>query len=171
MRDWFVVGEVEIAAADSACLMENAEKQKRVSLLLVDDDAELCAMMEEFLASAGFEVDCAGDGAQGLARAVNGNYDLAILDVMLPALDGFSVLEQLRRRKNLPVIMLTARVRQKDRIQGLNAGADDYLPKPFDPDELLARVRAVLRRAEPAPRQETEDLTFGSLRISPGTRE
>lgn len=162
---------MEIAAAVRACLMELAEKQKRPSLLLVDDDAELCAMMREFLSSAGFEVECAGNGAEGLASAVNGNYDLAILDVMLPAMDGFSVLEQLRRRKNLPVIMLTARVQQKDRIQGLNGGADDYLPKPFDPDELLARVRAVLRRAEPAPRPETEELTFGGLRINPATRE
>ena len=128
-------------------------------------------MMKEFFAAAGFHVDCACNGAEGLARAVDGAYDLAILDVMLPALDGFSLLDQLRRRKDLPVIMLTARVQQKDRIQGLNAGADDYLPKPFDPDELLARVRAVLRRAEPAQRPDTPEMTFDSLRISPATRE
>lgn len=171
MRDWCVDFAAGMVAADAACLMETAEKQKRPSLLLVDDDVELCAMMREFFASAGFEVECACNGAEGLARAVNGAYDLAILDVMLPALDGFSVLEQLRRRKDLPVIMLTARVQQKDRIQGLNAGADDYLPKPFDPDELLARVRAVLRRTEPTPRLDAEEVTFGSLRIRPGTRE
>jgi DNA-binding response OmpR family regulator len=151
--------------------METAETQKRPSLLLIDDDAELCAMMKEFFAQAGFRVECACNGAEGLARAMNGAYDLAILDVMLPALDGFSVLEQLRRRKDLPVIMLTARVHHKDRVQGLNAGADDYLPKPFDPDELLARVRAVLRRAEPAPRPEPAEITIGSLHISPTTRE
>jgi two-component system response regulator CpxR len=113
--------------------METAESQKRPSLLLVDDDAELCGM--------------------------------------LPVLDGFSVLEQLRRRKDLPVIMLTARVQHKDRVQGLNAGADDYLPKPFDPDELLARVRAVLRRTEQAPRLEPPAISIGRLRMNPGTRE
>jgi two-component system response regulator CpxR len=148
-----------------------AETQERPSLLLVDDDAELCGMMTEFFAQAGFQVECAHSGADGLARAVNGSYDLAILDVMLPVLDGFSVLEQLRRRKDLPVIMLTARVQQKDRVQGLNSGADDYLPKPFDPDELLARVRAVLRRSEPAPRLGRAEITLGNLRISPATRE
>lgn len=151
--------------------VDTAETHKRPSLLLVDDDAELCGMMTEFFAQAGFQVECAGSGSEGLARAVNGAYDLAILDVMLPALDGFSVLEQLRRRKDLPVIMLTARVQQKDRLQGLNSGADDYLPKPFDPDELLARVRAVLRRSEPAARQAPEEISIGSLRISPATRE
>jgi len=147
-----------------------AEKQKEPSLLLVDDDAELCGMMKEFFAQAGYHVDCACTGAEGLSRAVNGAYDLVILDVMLPALDGFSVLEQLRRRKDLPVIMLTARVQQKDRIKGLNAGADDYLPKPFDPDELLARVRAVLRRTE-TPRPESASVTIGNLRIDATTRE
>jgi DNA-binding response OmpR family regulator len=151
--------------------METADKPKRPSLLLVDDDAELCLMMTEFFAQAGVDVDCACDGAEGLSRAMNGAYDLAILDVMLPALDGFAVLEQLRRRKDLPVIMLTARVQQKDRIQGLNAGADDYLPKPFDPDELLARVRAVLRRTEASSRPDTAEINIGSLRISPVTRE
>ncbi len=147
-----------------------AEKQKEPSLLLVDDDAELCGMMKEFFAQAGYHVDCACTGGEGLARAVNGAYDLVILDVMLPALDGFSVLEQLRRRKDLPVIMLTARVQQKDRIKGLNAGADDYLPKPFDPDELLARVRAVLRRTE-TPRPESAAMTIGTLQIDATTRE
>jgi two-component system response regulator CpxR len=147
------------------------DKPKRPSLLLVDDDAELCAMMTEFFAQAGYDVDCATNGAEGLARAMNGSYDLMILDVMLPALDGFAVLQQLRRRKDLPVIMLTARVQHKDRIQGLNAGADDYLPKPFDPDELLARVRAVLRRTEPGPPGEAAEVVIGNLRINPATRE
>jgi len=165
------VFDTATGAADCANGMDTEEKQRRPSLLLVDDDVELCGMMKEFFAGAGFHVDCACNGSEGLARAVNGVYDLAILDVMLPMLDGFSLLEQLRRRKDLPVIMLTARVQQKDRIQGLNAGADDYLPKPFDPDELLARVRAVLRRAEPGPRSETADIIVGSLRLNPATRE
>jgi two-component system response regulator CpxR len=94
-----------------------------------------------------------------------------ILDVMLPTLDGFSILQQLRRRKSLPVIMLTARVQQKDRIQGLNAGADDYLPKPFDPDELLARVRAVLRRTESLPHPESAVVSIGKLRVDMASRE
>src|ERR1700745_4489285 len=95
-------------ATDGVKPMETAEHQKRPSLLLVDDDAELCAMMKEFFAQAGFDVEGACNGADGLGRALNGAHDLAILDVMMPGLDGFSVLEQLHRRKDLPVIMLTA---------------------------------------------------------------
>src|ERR1700675_4410831 len=150
---------------------ETVDKPKSLSLLLVDDDAELCEMMKEFFAEAGHRVDCACNGGEGLARALNGVYDLMILDVMLPTLDGFSVLQQLRRRKDLPVIMLTARVQQQDRIQGLNAGADDYLPKPFDPDELLARVRAVLRRTESRLPSAPEALSIGAIRLNPATRE
>jgi two-component system response regulator CpxR len=151
--------------------METVDKQKGLSLLIVDDDAELCAMMKEFFAEAGHDLDCACTGGEGLARALNGAYDLVILDVMLPILDGFSVLQQLRRRKHLPVIMLTARVHQQDRIRGLDAGADDYLPKPFDPDELMARVRAVLRRSESPPRAESTAVTIGNLRVNAATRE
>ena len=149
--------------------METAEKQ--LSLLLVDDDAELCAMMKEFFAEAGHRLDCAYNGQDGLARALNGSYDLAILDVMLPIFDGLALLQQLRRRKDLPVIMLTARVQQPDRILGLNAGADDYLPKPFDPDELLARIRAVLRRAGAAKGKGDAVLTVGDIQVNPATRE
>jgi len=149
--------------------METAEKQ--LSLLLVDDDAELCAMMKEFFAEAGHRLDCAYNGQDGLARALNGPYDLAILDVMLPIFDGLALLQQLRRRKDLPVIMLTARVQQHDRILGLNAGADDYLPKPFDPDELLARIRAVLRRTDAANRKIDAVLTVGDIKLNPTTRE
>ena len=149
--------------------METAEKQ--LSLLLVDDDAELCAMMKEFFAEAGHRLDCAYNGRDGLACALNGPYDLAILDVMLPVFDGLTLLRQLRRRKDLPVIMLTARVQQPDRILGLNAGADDYLPKPFDPDELLARIRAVLRRAGAAKGKGDAVLTVGDIQVNPATRE
>ena len=149
--------------------METAEKQ--LSLLLVDDDAELCAMMKEFFAEAGHRLDCAYNGQDGLARALNGPYDLAILDVMLPVFDGLTLLQQLRRRKDLPVIMLTARVQQHDRILGLNAGADDYLPKPFDPDELLARIGAVLRRTDAAKRKGDAVLTVGDIKLNPTTRE
>ncbi len=161
-------GTIPTSRADKT---ETVDKQKSLSLLLVDDDAELCEMIKEFFAEAGHRVDCACNGGEGLARALNGDYDLMILDVMLPTLDGFSVLQQLRRRKDLPVIMLTARVQQQDRIQGLNAGADDYLPKPFDPDELLARVRAVLRRTESSARPETPAVSVGNVRLNPTTRE
>jgi two-component system response regulator CpxR len=149
--------------------MELAERQ--LSLLLVDDDVELCGLMKEFFAQSGLHVDFAHNGRDGLDRALNGTYDLVVLDVMLPVFDGFTVLQQLRRRKDLPVIMLTARVRSDDRITGLNTGADDYLPKPFDPDELLARIRAVLRRTDTTNWKATEMVTIGGIQINPATRE
>lgn len=152
----------------SAVTAEPGERQ--LSLLLVDDDAELCLMMREFFAQSGHRLDTAFNGREGLANALRGGYDLVILDVMLPGIDGFAVLEQLRRKKAMPVIMLTARVQQQDRIHGLNAGADDYLPKPFDPDELMARIRAVLRRTEGAHEGE-DSLTIGKIRVIPSTRE
>jgi DNA-binding response OmpR family regulator len=145
--------------------------EKNLSLLLVDDDAELCGMMTEFFAEAGHHLDCAYDGRDGLATALRGGYDLMILDVMLPVIDGLAVLQQLRRRKALPVIMLTARVQHQDRILGLNTGADDYLPKPFDPDELLARIHAVLRRTEAASRQGGVTVTLGNIRVNAASRE
>jgi DNA-binding response OmpR family regulator len=135
--------------------VETVEGRKQLSLLLVDDDAELCEMMREFFAEGGHHLECACTGREGLASALRGGFDLVILDVMLPGIDGLTVLEQIRHRKDTPVIMLTARVQQHDRILGLNLGADDYLPKPFDPDELMARVRAVLRRTEATSRQVT----------------
>jgi len=148
--------------------METAEK--KMSLLLVDDDAELCGMMKEYFAETSHHLGCAHNGRDGLACALNGAYDLMILDVMLPIIDGLTVLEQLRRRKNLPVIMLTARAQQHDRILGLNAGADDYLPKPFDPDELLARIQAVLRRTDTA-KGHGKIITNGDIQLSPALRE
>jgi DNA-binding response OmpR family regulator len=151
--------------------METAENQEQLSLLLVDDDAELCGMMKEFFAEAGVHLDCAYNGRDGLNCAMNGAYDLVILDVMLPVFDGLTVLQQLRRRKDLPVIMLTARVQQQDRILGLNTGADDYLPKPFDPDELLARIKAVLRRTDSGSRKGRALLSIGNIQLHPSTRE
>ena len=107
------------------------------SILLVDDDASLCALMLDFLGQNGFNVRTAHDGREGLKAALGGESDLVILDVMLPVIDGFSVLRQLRKRSSVPVIMLTARTDQTDRVTGLDAGADDYLPKPFGPEELV----------------------------------
>lgn len=150
---------------------EAQERARQLSLLLVDDDAELCGMMREFFAQTGHKLECAYNGREGLSQALNGIYDLVILDVMLPVLDGFGVLTQLRRRKAVPVIMLTARVQQQDRIQGLDAGADDYLPKPFDPDELLARIRAVLRRTAARIPAAAAALSIGAIRLDPATRE
>src|SRR5258708_27480272 len=149
--------------------METPEKQVQLSLLLVDDDKELCAMMKEFFAEAGHRLDCEHDGRRGLASAASGIYDLVILDVMLPVFDGFTVLQHMRRRNDLPVIVLTARVQHQDRILGLNAGADDYLLKPFDPDELLARIRAVLRRSDTANRKGGTEITIGDIRLNAPT--
>lgn len=142
-----------------------------LSLLLVDDDAELCEMMREFFEQNGHTLDCVHDGSSGLQRAVDQHYDLVILDVMLPGMNGFTLLNQLRRRREVPVIMLTARTAPHDRVQGLEAGADDYLPKPFDPDELLARVRAVLRRSAKTSPDDLLHFASDELRINGRTRE
>ena len=107
--------------------------------------------MQEFFARRGIRLEAAHDGRRGLARALAGGHDLILLDVMMPGLDGFELLRLVRRQSQVPVIMLTARTTQADRVAGLDAGADDYLPKPFGTAELLARVRAVLRRAGRAP--------------------
>ncbi|MGB7984439.1 MAG: response regulator transcription factor [Terracidiphilus sp.] len=149
--------------------METGERP--LSLLLVDDDVELCGMMKEFFIGAGHCLDAAHNGREGLASALHGNYDLMILDVMLPEIDGFAVLQQLRHNKGLPVIMLTARVHRDDRILGLNMGADDYLPKPFDPDELMARIQAVLRRSSAARLPAAPSLTAGNIRMDLASRE
>ena len=139
------------------------------SVLLIDDDTGLCALMRDFFAPHGFSLEAAYDGQCGLARAFTGGFDLVVLDVMLPLLDGFEVLRQIRRRSEVPVIMLTARTEQEDRIAGLNAGADDYLPKPFGPEELLARMRAVLRRS--GHMVETPNHLFAVGRVRMNERE
>jgi two-component system response regulator CpxR len=140
------------------------------SLLLVDDDVELCELLQEFFEHRGFRLDAVHDGRRGVAAALAGGHDLILLDVMMPDLDGFEVLRLVRRRSRVPVIMLTARTTQEDRVAGLDAGADDYLPKPFGTAELLARVRAVLRRAGLAS-NEAEVLEAGGVRLIPSARE
>ncbi len=142
-----------------------------MQLLLVDDDAELAQMMREFLAPHDFELDVALDGTGGLAKALSGNHDLILLDGMLPGLDGLEVLRQVRRRSATPVIMLTARGAPADRIQGLDTGADDYLTKPFGPDELVARIRAVLRRSNATNATKPEQIIVGAMRIDPAQRQ
>jgi two-component system response regulator CpxR len=140
------------------------------SILLVDDDVELCELLQEFFARRGIGLETAHDGRRGLARALSGGHDLVLLDVMMPGLDGFELLRLVRRQSQIPVIMLTARTAQADRVSGLNSGADDYLPKPFGTEELLARIRAVLRRSARVPRSANV-LQAGGLRLIPTARE
>ncbi|MBX3299038.1 MAG: response regulator transcription factor [Acidobacteria bacterium] len=116
-------------------------------VLLIDDDEELCELVSEYLGVEGFDIDAVNDGESGLDRALSGEYAIAILDVMLPKMNGFDVLRALRAKSSLPVLMLTARGDDMERIVGLEIGADDYLPKPFNPRELAARLRAILRRS------------------------
>lgn len=116
-------------------------------ILIIDDDEELCDLVSEFLSAEGFEIKSAHDGKDGLKMALSGDFDIVILDVMLPKMNGFDVLRSLRAKSAIPVIMLTARGDDTERIVGLEIGADDYLGKPFNPRELAARLRAILRRS------------------------
>jgi DNA-binding response OmpR family regulator len=142
-------------------------------LLLIDDDARLSAMVGDYLRGHGFEVDCAGTLAAGRERLRHGEFELLLLDLMLPDGDGLELTRELRadpRWRRLPLLMLTARGEPMDRIVGLEIGADDYLPKPFEPRELLARVKALLRRAAPDA-ASGEVLHFGRLEIDLGARQ
>jgi len=143
----------------------------RKSILLIEDDTELTLLMTDYFGQHGFAVEAVHDGRTGLTRALDGSFDLIILDVMLPVLDGFELLRQLRKRISTPVIMLTARTSQDDRIAGLNSGADDYLPKPFGPEELLARIRAVLRRTGHTESVPPQIIEAGDIRVNASTRE
>ena len=133
------------------------------TILVVDDDARLRELVVEYLEGRGFSVLAAEDGERALEIVGTKTIDLAVLDVMLPGIDGFEVLKTMRKQAPIPVIMLTARGDDTDRIVGLELGADDYLPKPFNPRELVARIQAVLRRSEPEVR--TERLRAGRLEI------
>jgi len=144
---------------------------KSLSILLVDDDPDLTALMEEYFRGQAIELAVAVDGVDGLNRALEGSFDLILLDVMLSGMEGFELLRQLRRRSGVPVIMLTARTEQDDRIEGLNAGADDYLVKPFSPDELRARIQAVLRRSGRGAALKTETLEANGVRLHTNTRQ
>src|SRR5579864_4199464 len=142
-------------------------------ILVIDDDVELCTLVSEYLQSEGFAIECVHDGESGLQRASGGSYLLVVLDVMLPGINGFEVLRRIRATSRLPVLLLTARGEDIDRIVGLEIGADDYLPKPFNPRELVARIRAVLRRTRgdgsgspPAP----EVVSVGDVELDPATR-
>ena len=139
-------------------------------VLIIDDDEELCELVSEYLTVEGFETSVVHDGASGLSAARSGQYDLAILDVMLPKMNGFEVLKNLRTDSSLPVLMLTARGDDMERIVGLESGADDYLPKPFNPRELVARLRAILRRVQGDGNEPAEKITVDDIEISETAR-
>jgi len=140
-------------------------------ILIIDDDEELCELVAEYLTVEGFETSAVHDGESGLREARKGAFDLAILDVMLPKMSGFEVLRNLREDSTLPVLMLTARGDDMERIVGLEIGADDYLPKPFNPRELVARLRAILRRANPETDGDAaESITVEDVTLSPTLR-
>ncbi len=140
-------------------------------ILLIDDDTELCSLLKEFLKREGFELEAEHDGTRGLERALREQPSLIVLDVMLPGLDGFEVLRRLREKSRAPVVMLTARGEDVDRIIGLELGADDYLPKPFNPRELAARVRAILRRIEARPDAAAGKLEVNGVTLDPSSRQ
>jgi DNA-binding response OmpR family regulator len=137
-------------------------------ILLIEDDRRLAEMVSEYLGEAGFRVSVAGDGRTGLSRLGSEPYDALVLDLMLPDMDGLEVCRQLRATSTTPVLMLTARGDAMDRVVGLEMGADDYLPKPFEPRELLARLRAILRRRQSS--RASDVLRFGRLEIDRDAR-
>ena len=142
-------------------------------ILVIDDDVELCHLVDEYLRAEGFATECVHDGESGLSKATTGEYMLAVLDVMLPGINGFEVLRRVRATSDLPVLLLTARGADVDRIVGLEIGADDYLPKPFNPRELVARIRAVLRRTHgdgSGLPEAPEVVTVGDVELDPATR-
>lgn len=143
-------------------------------ILVIDDDVELCELLTDYLTPEGLPVEAVHDGRQGAERAHSGEYALVVLDVMLPGISGFEVLRRIRAESSVPVLMLTARGDDVDRIVGLEMGADDYLSKPFNPRELVARIRAIQRRAQPRVERETGTgkavgrLVVGDVELDPG---
>jgi DNA-binding response OmpR family regulator len=150
--------------------MQAMESRERV--LIVDDDEKLCRLIKEYLGAMGYEVESAYTGTEGLEKALKGLFDAVILDVMLPEMDGFELLKRLRAQSHVPVLMLTSRGDETDRIVGLEIGADDYLPKTFSTRELLARLRAVIRRSRMAMEKaevEKRAFRFGPLTVDEDT--
>lgn len=145
-------------------------------ILIIDDDVALCELVTEYLEPLGFQIESVHRGDAGAERAIAGKYSLVVLDVMLPGLNGFEVLRRIRAESKVPVLMLTARGDDVDRIVGLEIGADDYLPKPFNPRELMARIRAILRRTssdkpgEPGEPGAAKKLSIGDVELDSGTR-
>jgi DNA-binding response OmpR family regulator len=137
-------------------------------ILMIEDDARLSEMVGDYLGKSGFRVTVSGTAAEGVARLASESFDALVLDLMLPDMDGLEVCRRVRASSDLPILMLTARGDATDRVVGLELGADDYLPKPFDPRELLARLRAILRRRSPG--RAADVLRFGRLEIDRGAR-
>ncbi len=140
------------------------------SVLVIDDDERIRSLLAEYLAGRGLRVETAGDGESGLEMLRGGGFELLVLDIMMPGKDGFEVLRELRQTSRIPCIMLTARGDELDRIVGLELGADDYLPKPFNPRELLARIQAVLRRTDERQPSTGQALRAGGLLVDPDRR-
>jgi DNA-binding response OmpR family regulator len=139
-------------------------------VLIVDDDVELCRLLGERLSSEGFALEAVHDGLRGLERVLSQEHALVILDLMLPGMGGLDVLRRVRNQSPVPVLILTARGEDVDRILGLEIGADDYLPKPFNPRELIARIRAILRRTSPTA-ATNNPVSVGDLQLDPAARE
>jgi two-component system response regulator CpxR len=144
-----------------------------MKILIIDDDTEMCALLTEYLEQESFEIATCFEAHSGLAAALSSEYDFVVLDVMLPGFSGFDLLRQVRQTSSVPIIMLTARGDEIDRIVGLEMGADDYLPKPFNPRELVARIRAIQRRGDTvlnAPRGNTSRIVVDDIVLDLGTR-
>lgn len=154
--------------------MINEHTSNTPRVLLVDDDKELLELLSDYLAQEGFKVDFAFDGQSGINAALSGRHDIVVLDVMMPGINGIQALETIRTHTNLPVLMLTAKGDDSDRILGLELGADDYVPKPCTPRELTARLRAILNRVNPQNGSHTathnQPISVGSLTIWPAQR-
>jgi two-component system response regulator CpxR len=147
------------------------DRPKSSGVLIIDDDAGLCKLITRYLAGEGFEIESVRTGEQGIKAALSRNYDIIVLDVMMPGINGFEVLRRIRAESRAPILMLTAKGDVHDRILGLELGADDYLSKPFDPQELAARIRAILRRSRPgSDKTVTSLLRMGDIELNPGTR-
>ena len=144
-------------------------------ILVIDDDVELCELLKDYLVPEGFDVESVHEPEKGIERALSGEHNFVVLDVMLPGVNGFEVLRTVRKSSNIPVLMLTARGEDVDRIVGLEMGADDYLPKPFNPRELVARIRAIQRRGETKKddkeqAEPAEQVSVGDVELDAGTR-
>lgn len=149
-------------------------KNTLTRLLIIDDDVKFCRLISDYLAPMGYSVESVHTGPEGVDQAISGDYRAIILDVMLPGMDGFEVLKHIRQQSSVPVLMLTARGDEMDRIVDLEIGADDYLPKTFSTRELLARLRAVIRRSQSSPETNQEsgesEMVIGPIRINSGAR-
>lgn len=142
-----------------------------ISVLLVDDDEDLTAMLRQYLAREGFDATAVHTGEEGEEQTLSGRYSIVVLDVMLPQLSGIEVLRRIRAVSQVPIVLLTARGDNIDRIAGLELGADDYVPKPSSPGELVARLRAIMRRVQPAESPTVDVIRSGELVLWPARRE